>query len=192
MTMEDLVPSTNIEWFVVADVAGLFSEIQRFTGWKGAILAAHRRAALESALELTHFASAAPNNRPMRIIISRQEAEQWRTDPEKRGALNKRLAEHGYDEETLNAGALIEAMVPLATIERFLASARKQLNARSVYAGSSPIARARRSTRSSSCRRKSPRRGRSPIDQAQDDLDPQNRIQQAQCLPQHRSTDCGR
>jgi hypothetical protein len=57
------------------------------------------------------------------------EAEEWRTNPEKRKILDERLLEHGYDEETINAGALIEAQVPLATIERFLSSARGQFNA---------------------------------------------------------------
>jgi hypothetical protein len=125
---EDLCPATNTEWFVLADVTGLCWEIQRYTRWKDAILAVHRAAALESALQRTHFASAAPNNLPMRIIISRQEAEQWRTDPEQRDVINARLAAHGYDEETLNAGALVEALIPLAAIERLVASARSQLN----------------------------------------------------------------
>jgi hypothetical protein len=129
LLMEDMVPATNTEWLVLADVAELFWDIQRYRAWKGAILAVSRRAALESALQQTHFVSAAPNSPDMRIIISKQEAEQWRTDPEKRGVLEARLKEHGYDEETLNAGALLEAQVPLAAIERFLSSARAQLNA---------------------------------------------------------------
>lgn len=49
-------------------------------------------------------------------------------DTKMRLVLEARLAAHGYDEETLNAGALIEALVPLAAIDRFLSSARGQLN----------------------------------------------------------------
>ncbi|MDO9459274.1 MAG: hypothetical protein Q7N95_04065 [Alphaproteobacteria bacterium] len=128
LLMEDMVPTTNTEWLVLADVVGLFWEIRRFTAWKGAILAVNRTAALESALQQTHPAIIVPGAMPHLIIKARQEAEEWRTDPNKRLVLEARLAAHGYDEETLNAGALIEALVPLATIDRFLSSARSQLN----------------------------------------------------------------
>jgi hypothetical protein len=37
--MEDIVPATNIEWLVLADVAELFWDIKRYKAWKGAILA---------------------------------------------------------------------------------------------------------------------------------------------------------
>src|SRR5258708_35615866 len=47
----------------------------------------------------------------------------------KRAVLEARLAEAGYDADALNAGAFMEAQVPLATIDRFLCSARGQLNA---------------------------------------------------------------
>lgn len=128
LLMEEMVPATNSEWLVLADVVGLFWEIRRYVAWKGAILAVSRTSAIESALQQTHPGIVVPGTMPQLIIIARQEAEQWRTDPQKRLVLEARLAAHGYDEETLNAGALIEALVPLATIDRFLSSARGQLN----------------------------------------------------------------
>jgi hypothetical protein len=53
---------------------------------------------------------------------------------------------YGYDEEALNAGALLEALVPLATIDRFLASARGQLKAmlKEVYVRREFVERARK------------------------------------------------
>jgi hypothetical protein len=89
----------------------------------------NRRSALETALRDTHRSHAFVGDAPVLIGIARKEAEEWRTDPEKRMVLDARLAEHGYNEEALNAGALLEALVPLSTIERFLSSARGQLNA---------------------------------------------------------------
>jgi hypothetical protein len=129
LMMEDMVPVTNADWFVLADVVGLVWEIQRYNPWKGAILNIYRRSALETALRDTHRSHAIVGDAPMLISIARKEAEEWRTDPEKREVLNARLAEHGYNEMALNAGALLEALVPLATIDRFLSSARGQLNA---------------------------------------------------------------
>jgi hypothetical protein len=128
LLMEDMVPATNTEWLVLSDIVGLFWEIRRYVAWKGAILAVNRVAALESALQQTHFANVAPGTLDVRHIIARQEAEKWRTDPEQRRILDARLAAHGYDEVTLNAGALLEALVPIGAIERFLSSARAQLN----------------------------------------------------------------
>jgi hypothetical protein len=90
-------------------------------------LVVSRQAALETALLRTH-PSTLPNG-PYRIKISREEALEWRTNPKKRAVLEARLAEAGYDADALNAGAFIEAQVPLATIDRFLCSARGQLNA---------------------------------------------------------------
>jgi hypothetical protein len=107
----------------VDSVVDLFWDIGRLRLWKHAILVVSRQAALETALLRT-----LPNG-PYRIKISREEALEWRTHPEKRAVLESRLAEAGYDADALNAGAFIEAQVPLATIDRFLCSARGQLNA---------------------------------------------------------------
>ena len=125
---DEIAPTTNLEWFALADIVDLLWDIGRYRLWKNVILAVSRQGALETALLQTH-PSIAPKNLPMRITISRQEAEEWRTKPEKRAVLEASFAERGYDADALNAGALMEALVPLATIDRFLCSARGQLNA---------------------------------------------------------------
>jgi hypothetical protein len=127
MMADEIAPTSNLEWFAVNDVVDLLWDISRLRLWKNAILFVSRQAALETALLRTH-PSAHPVG-PYRIKISREEAEEWRTKPEKRAVLEARLAEAGYDSDALNAGAFIEAQAPLATIDRFLCSARGQLNA---------------------------------------------------------------
>jgi hypothetical protein len=127
MMADEIVPTTNLEWFAVDTIVDLLWDISRLRLWKNAILFVSRHAALETALLRTH-PSTLPIG-PYRIKISREEAQEWRTKPEKRAALEARLAEAGYDADALNAGAFIEAQVPLATIDRFLCSARGQLNA---------------------------------------------------------------
>src|SRR5688572_24057694 len=91
LLMEDMVPATNTEWLVLADVVELFWDIRRFTAWKGAILAISRTSALESALQQTHPANIVPGATPQLIIRARQEAEEWRTNADKRDVLNARL-----------------------------------------------------------------------------------------------------
>src|ERR1700730_8125877 len=127
MMADEIAPTSNLEWFAVNDVVDLLWDISRLRLWKNAILFVSRHAALETALLRTH-PSTLPVG-PYRIKISREEAEEWRTKPEKRDVLEARLAEAGYDSDALNAGAFIEAQAPLATIDRFLCSARGQLNA---------------------------------------------------------------
>jgi hypothetical protein len=95
--------------------------------WKNAILVVSRQAAVETAL-LRTLPYTVPDGK-YRIMLSREEAKAWRTDPEKRDVLEARLVEAGYNTEALNAGAFMEAQSALATIDRFLCSARGQLNA---------------------------------------------------------------
>lgn len=129
LLMDEIRPDTTTEWLMLADIAGLFWELGRYRAWKGAILNIYRRSALETALRETHRSHAFVGDVPALINIARKEAEEWRTDPQKRQALDARLAEHGYDEAALNAGAFLEAMEPLSKIERFLSSVRGQLGA---------------------------------------------------------------
>jgi hypothetical protein len=127
MMILEIEPQTAVEWLVVADITGLCWEIYRYRGWKGAILNTYRTQAIETALRAAHDPGAIVGV-PTVADRARKEAEEWCTDPVKREAINARLAKHGYDEEALNAGAMLEAIEPLAKMERFLASARGQLN----------------------------------------------------------------
>jgi hypothetical protein len=128
MMVDEIAPQTASEYLVMADIVRLFWDIGRYSNWKDVILNLHRRHAIETALRATNR-HAVVSDVPAVSGMESEEAEEWRTDPAKRELLSKRLADYGYDEEALNAGALLEALVPLATIDRFLASARGQLNA---------------------------------------------------------------
>jgi hypothetical protein len=127
--MDEICPNTASEWLLFADIVWLFWELGRYRAWKAAILKVSRRAALMSALGETNPTYAVVSAPKYVANIAKKEAEEWRTDPQKRRVLEARLAAHGYDEVALNAGALQEGLVPLTTIERFLTSVRGQLNA---------------------------------------------------------------
>jgi hypothetical protein len=127
MMADEIAPTTTLEWFAVDTIVDLLWDMMRLRIWKNAILVVSRQAALETALLRTH-PSTVPDGK-YRTMLSREEAKAWRTDPKKRAVLEARLDEAGYDTDALNAGAFIEAQLPLATIDRFLCSARGQLNA---------------------------------------------------------------
>jgi hypothetical protein len=56
--------------------------------------------------ETSGQASRGLGDAPALIGLARKDADEWRTDPEKRQVPEARLAEHGYDEVALNAGLL--------------------------------------------------------------------------------------
>jgi hypothetical protein len=125
---EEIAPTNNLEWFAVNDIVDILWDTSRLRLWKHATLVIGRHRALETALLETQ-SSTIPRRHPSRIALAKQEAKEWRTKPEKRDVLQARLDEAGYDVDGLNAGAMMEALVPLAAIDRFLCSARGQLNA---------------------------------------------------------------
>jgi len=125
---EEIAPTTKLEWFVVADAVDILWDMARLRVWKHAVLVIGRRRALETALLETQN-SIDPIRHTVRIAAAKQDLRQWDTDPAKRDVLKARLDRAGYDVDGLNAKAMMEALVPLAAIDRFLCSARGQLNA---------------------------------------------------------------
>ena len=67
----------------MADITGLCWEINRYRGWKGAILNTYRAQAIETALRAAHDPGAIVGDVPTVVDRARKEAEEWRTDPVK-------------------------------------------------------------------------------------------------------------
>ena len=128
MMVIDIDPEKNIEWLCVIDLASLWWEIQRYRDWKIAIIYANRAAALADALYKSDSNYLLLGPQPAIQAQAKADAEKWHSDPGRRYELNVRLKEHGYNAQGINAHAFIEGLLPLATIERFLASARSQVN----------------------------------------------------------------
>jgi hypothetical protein len=103
-------------------------DIWRYRRWKTAILLINRRAALENALAQTdpEMQQIAGMNALIRAQ-SRVDAEALRLETNSQDRLNRRLQAHGYDADAINAAAFVQGLEPLATIEKFLTSARHQI-----------------------------------------------------------------
>lgn len=128
MMVIDISPQDNIEWLCAIDLASLWWEIQRYRSWRVAIIKANRAAALTDALYRSD-----PNYRllgPQSAIQAqaKADAEKWHNDPGQRDKLNVQLKEHGFNAQGINAHAFVAGQMPLASIDRFLASARVQVN----------------------------------------------------------------
>jgi hypothetical protein len=128
MMILDITPQNYIEWLCAIDLACLWWEIQRYRCWKVAIIRANRSAALVDALYKSDPNYSLLGRQPAIRAQAKLDAEKWHNDPNRRCELNVRLTQHGYDAKGINAEAFIGGLIPLATIERFLASARSQVN----------------------------------------------------------------
>jgi hypothetical protein len=130
LIVEEIEPQTSSEYLVTAEIVGLFWEIARFGFWKNAILKLHRRDALENALRATYRDDKLASDASTLTAKVLKDLEDWQYgDQKKRFLLDDRLDMFGYDEQTINAEALLHAAEPLSIIERFQSSARGQLNA---------------------------------------------------------------
>jgi hypothetical protein len=129
MMIIDIEPQTNIEWLCVIELASLWWEIQRYRSWKIAIIKANRAAAVADALYKTDSNYRLLGPQPAIEAQAKVDAEKWHNDSSHRHALNARLKQHGYNDQGINAHAFIGGLASLANIERFLASARSQVNA---------------------------------------------------------------
>ncbi len=130
MMATELLPDTDLQWLWVIDLTWLWFDIVRYRRWKSAIILTSRRAALEFALAKTDPESLQISGmNPMIRAQARVDAEVLRVDKNNRNALSVRLEAHGYDADAVNASAFVEGRESLATIEKFLTSARHQVAA---------------------------------------------------------------
>jgi hypothetical protein len=128
MMASELGPDTDLEWLCTIDLTWLWFDITRYRRWKNAIIITGRRAALEFALAKTSpGAQLVGGMNPMIRAQARMDAEALQLEPNKHNSLSARLEAHGYDADAVNASAFVQGLEALATIEKFLASARHQV-----------------------------------------------------------------
>jgi hypothetical protein len=124
----DVIPDTDLEWLWTIELAWLWFEIDRYRRWKNAIILTNRTAAQRTALANTHSGGMLLGVIPMVEAEARLEQQTLMANP-KDPALNGRLLANGYDTDAINALAFVEGGGSLATVERFLTSARQQVTA---------------------------------------------------------------
>jgi len=122
-----ILPDTELEWLTTIDLAWLQWEIQRYRRWKNAIIMSNRTAAVETALRKTHKGAAMSGAMTMIRAESKMHAQEMSINPNAHPDVRAKLESHGYDTEAINAAAFVRSLVPLATIEKFLSSARHQV-----------------------------------------------------------------
>ncbi len=122
-----VLPVEDTEWLATIDLAWLQFDIHRYRRWKNLIIMSNRVGALETALSNTHPGAALIGATAPIGVESKMQAQEMNGNPGAHPDLIARLKSHGYDEDTINARAFEDSMVPLVTVERLLSTARRDV-----------------------------------------------------------------
>lgn len=123
----ELIPDTDLQWFLTINSSWLLWEIQRFRRWKNAIILLNQRAALGDALLRTDPNHSAVGPTEMLRKTTQMKADALKGDPSNDPNVAKQLEDFGYDQDALNALAFLKGVPSLELIEKFLASAYQRL-----------------------------------------------------------------
>ena len=124
--LNELLPTTDLEWLVAPELAWLLWDIQRYKRWFNAVIFLQQRAALGEALYKTDPNYSEVEPRTAIHQKSQMKADALNGNLKGDPGLARELEECGYDQVALNAIAFAKAAPLIAVIEKFLASTRKQ------------------------------------------------------------------
>jgi hypothetical protein len=107
--LADIAPQSAIEWLLVIDVIELSWEIERYRLLRQKVVDLSRQRAIEQGLRRIDLIDpcAECNQAANRHI--RRNAVEWPTNPDTASEIEARLAAYGIDQQTINAGNLMQA-----------------------------------------------------------------------------------
>src|SRR5215204_3371378 len=109
MIVEDIRPTTNLEWLWTLDLTELSWEILRYRRLRKKILEAYRTKAVAAILQRLDGAGIPPQTQSMVQIYCQQAADDWCHDPDAASEINARLQRNGFDLATINAEVFLQA-----------------------------------------------------------------------------------
>jgi hypothetical protein len=95
MIIEDIRPTTNLEWLWTLDLTELSWEILRYRRLREKILDAYRAKAIAAILQKLDGPGIPQQPKSMVQIYCERAADDWRRDPETASEINARLQRHG-------------------------------------------------------------------------------------------------
>src|SRR6476660_7114522 len=109
MIIEDVGPTTNLEWLWTLDLTELSWEILRYRRLREKILQAYRAKAIAAILQRLDGAGIPPQTKGMVQIYCEQAADDWCRDPDAASEIDARLQRSGFDLATINAEVFLQA-----------------------------------------------------------------------------------
>ncbi|WP_199198731.1 hypothetical protein [Bradyrhizobium sp. MOS002] len=124
--LDELEPSSAIEWLLTLDVAELCWEIQRYRLLRYKTLELFREQAIEHALNHIDVAGLPSEMREGAKLHTRRNAIKWRTDPIAAREIEARLSAHGFDQHSISAAMYAHARELFLMFEGLIASAQQR------------------------------------------------------------------
>jgi hypothetical protein len=107
--VDEIEPQSGIEWLWVADLIELSWDIFRYRALRQKMLEVRRQDAIEAMLQRIDLPGIPQAFKQSARDHTRQNTEQWRSDPTSGDEIETRLVKHGIDEGSLNAEVLVQA-----------------------------------------------------------------------------------
>jgi hypothetical protein len=120
----DIAPASAMEWLIAIDVVELSWEIERYRLLRHKILERFREQAIEDSLRRIDMVEIPPERQEVANLYIRQNASNWRTDPDAACEIEARLTAHGIDQMTINAETYVQAQEILILFQALLDAAQ--------------------------------------------------------------------
>lgn len=118
--LQDLSPTSAIEWLLAIDIAELSWEIQRYRSLQHKLLDVYRQNAIEASLRRIDVAGILPEFQETAEYYTARNALDWKLDRTSASAIEARLAMYGFDEETINMEVYLQAREFFSLFEALL------------------------------------------------------------------------
>ena len=122
--IEEIEPRSGIEWLWAADLVDLSWDIIRYRTLRQRALEIRRRDAIEAMLRRIDLPGIPQEYLPFACGQTKENAEQWRSDPVASAEIEARLIEQGIDDGSLNAELLIQTRELLTLFDNLIQSAQ--------------------------------------------------------------------
>src|SRR5258708_27874112 len=107
--IDDIKPQSGVEWLWTMDLIDISWDIVRYRSLRQKVLETYREAAIESVLQRLDLVGISNDFLQSARKYTKQNAAQWRADPQAAAEIEMRLASNGNDTEPINPHTLIQS-----------------------------------------------------------------------------------
>jgi hypothetical protein len=125
--LNELLPSTDLEWFLTVDLGWMLWDIQRYRRWRNAIVWLNQRTALAEALLRINPSYSTLGPTEMLRKTTQLKADALKGNAKGDPAIARELEDYGYSQDALNALAFLKGAVSVEVIEKFAEIAHRRL-----------------------------------------------------------------
>jgi hypothetical protein len=124
--IDDLKPQSGLEWLWTMDLIDISWDIVRYRSLRQKVLETYREAAIESVLQRLDLAGISNDFLQSARKYTKQNAAQWRADPQAAAQIERRLASNGIDTETINLEVLVQSRELFLMFDALIQSAQNR------------------------------------------------------------------